>query len=296
VFVIKQPLFLHGPSPTIKLILFTSLSLGLMMADHHEVEYIDAARAQLAVPVYGLQYLVDLPGHIAEEVSSRMRDRELLLADSRHLRQQNLKLQAMLQKFQDLQLENERLRSLLDSTPNVGERVLIAEVLAVEVDPFARKMLINKGTYHGVKKGQPLLDAHGVMGQVIEATHFSSVVMLVTDPDHALPVQIARTGLRTIAVGLGAINRLALLYLPNNADIQPGDRLITSGIGGQFPPGYPVGEVMEVSLDIGQPYAQVQAKPSSLLERNREVLLVWRDEPPLSPPPVPPDDTAPVQP
>lgn len=258
------------------------------MADHHHIGHIDSVRAQLAVPAYALQYLVDWPGRVAQDISDGLQDRYQLLDENRQLQVQNLQLQASLLKFQDLQQENERLRNLLDSAQKVGERVLIAEVLAVEVDPFARKMLINKGTYHGVETGQPLLDAHGVMGQVIEATPFSSVVMLITDQEHALPVQIARTGLRTIAVGLGAINRLTLLYLPNNADIQKGDRLVTSGLGGQFPPGYPVGEVVEVNLDIGQPYAQVQAEPSALLERNREVLLVWRDDPTadLTPPEV----------
>lgn len=266
------------------------------MADHRKVGLIDTLRAQLAVPVYGLQYLVDLPSHLAQNIAEAAQSRQKLLAENADLRQKNLILQASLQKFHDLQAENERLRQLLDSSQRVGDRVLIAEVLAVEVDPFARKMIINKGTRHGVREGQALLDAHGVMGQVTKASLNNSNVMLITDPEHALPVQIARTGLRTIAVGLGAINRLTLLYLPNNADIQKGDRLITSGLGGEFPPGYPVGTVVEVNLDIGQPYAQVQAMPSALLERNREVLLVWQERisPLLTDPDISPAALAPL--
>jgi rod shape-determining protein MreC len=267
-----------------------------MMADHREVGLIDTLRAQLAVPVYGVQYLVDLPSYLAQNIAEAAQSRQKLLAENADLRQKNLILQASLQKFHDLQAENERLRQLLDSSQRVGDRVLIAEVLAVEVDPFARKMIINKGTRHGVREGQALLDAHGVMGQVTKASLNNSNVMLITDPEHALPVQIARTGLRTIAVGLGAINRLTLLYLPNNADIQKGDRLITSGLGGEFPPGYPVGTVVEVNLDIGQPYAQVQAMPSALLERNREVLLVWQERisPLLTDPDISPAALAPL--
>lgn len=250
-----------------------------MMADHHKVSYVPLIRTYLAVPIYFLQYVVDFPVRFAQFASETFKTRYQLLEDNRLLQEENLQLRVVLQKFDDLHHENERLRQLLGSSSQIGEKILIAEVLSTDIDPFARKLVINKGAFHGVNDGQALLDAHGVIGQVTHVAPFSSIVTLITDPSHALPVQLLRTGLRTIAVGMGAVNRLNLLYLPNNADIQVGDKIVTSALGEQFPVGYPVGEVVEVNLDIGQPYAQVQAVPIALLERNREVLLVWHQRP-----------------
>ncbi len=123
--------------------------------------------------------------------------------------------------------------------------------------------------------GQPLIDAHGVMGQVIHVSPFSSSALLITDPSHALPVQLNRNGLRSVAVGTGASNTLELTHLPNNADVVVGDIVVTSGLGGRFPSGYPVGTVISVETDTGQPFAKVAVEPAAQLERNREVLLVW---------------------
>jgi len=246
-----------------------------MMTIDYRFNYLQTVRAHLSVVIYPLQYVVSLPSRTYQWANANFKSHFDLIEINQQLREENLILKVKLQKFEDLRSENARLRDLLDSSVKASERVLIAEILAVDVDPFAQKLKINKGTVHGVFAKQPVLDAQGVMGQVTKANPLDSVVMLITDPDHALPVQIIRTGLQTIAVGLGTVNRLALQYLPNNAGIQVGDLLITSGLGEQFPPGYPVGSIVEVNQDIGQPYAQVQAVPTALLERNREVLLVW---------------------
>jgi rod shape-determining protein MreC len=160
--------------------------------------------------------------------------------------------------------------------------VLIAELIAVEQDPFRQQVLINKGKTSEVFVGQPVVDANAVVGQVTYITPFSASVLLITDALHALPVQVHRNGLRTIALGTGLINRLELPHLPNNADIKVGDLLTTSGLGGGFPPGYPVAKVIEVRHEPGRPFASVYAETIAHLDRIREVLLVWTLDPEIS--------------
>jgi len=174
-----------------------------------------------------------------------------------------------------LEAENMRMRNLLDSSFKIGDRVLIAELVAVDLDPYRQQVLINKGTSSGVYEGQPVLDANAVMGQVTHVNPLTATVLLITDARHALPVQVNRNGLRTVALGTGRINVLELPHLPNNADISVGDLLITSGLGGHFPPGYPVAEVTSVVREPGQPFAVVEARPMAHLDRTREALLVW---------------------
>lgn len=253
--------------------LFVVTSVVLMTVDHR-AHHLEVMRSVLSAVVYPVQYAVDLPIQgvrlLREGLSSHM----ALAEENRRLRQQQLLIQSRLEKFADLQAENRRLRKLLDSSTKVGERVLIAELMAVDLDPFSRRIVLNKGTQNGVTTGQSLIDANGIMGQVVHAGPFTSTALLITDPSHALPVQINRTGLRSIAVGTGA-NQLELAHIPNNADVRVGDLLITSGLGGRFPPGYPVGRVVSVERDSRQPFAKVLVQPSAKLERNREVLLVW---------------------
>lgn len=271
---------IEGRALTIRLIGFVVISIALMMTN--QSPYLKTVRSHLSVLVYPIQYLVNLPVKVGQWLSISVSSRVQLLEENARLHKQNLLLQVALQKFEDLKSENERLRQLLNSPVKFSERVLVAEVLAVDIapyDPYTRKIKINKGSQHNVFEGQPVLDAHGVMGQVSQVEPFSSTVMLITDRDHELPVQVVRTGLRTVAKGMGAVNRLSLLYLPNtgiNAGLKVGDLVVTSGLGQQFPKGYPVGTVIEVNPDIGKSFAQVQAVPRASLERNREVLLVWK--------------------
>lgn len=252
-------------------------SLILMTVDHRS-DYMEKVRAYLSVVVYPIQYVVNFPIKASQWLSTSFGGQVQLIKENARLREENRFLQFSLQKFEDLRNENSHLRGLLNASKKINERVSVAEVLAIDLDPSARKILINKGTAEGVYDGQPLLDSEGAMGKVTHAGLASSVVTLITDPNHDLPVQVVRTGLRTIARGKGTYNRLELLYLPNNADIMVGDLLVTSGIG--FPAGYPVGKVAEFNPDISRSYAEVQVVPSSLLERNREVLLVSTPPPP----------------
>jgi rod shape-determining protein MreC len=257
-------------------------SIMLMVFDHHFAQ-LQQVRSALAVLTYPLHFLADLPvtaSHWVQEVSAT---RTHLLDDNRRLRHENLKLHAELQKYGTLQAENVRLRNLLDASYKVGDRVLIAELTAVDLDPYKQQVVINKGSASGVHEGQAVLDAAAVMGQVIEVTPFSSTVLLITDPSHAIPVQVLRNGLRTIAVGSGRINELNLPYLPTNSDIQVGDQLVTSGLGGKFPPGYPVAKVTRINRSPDNAFAEIDAEPTAHLDRSREVLLVWRVKP-SSPP------------
>lgn len=184
---------------------------------------------------------------------------------------------ARLQRMIALEAENVRLRALLDSTAKVADRVLIAEIVSVDMNPFRHTILINKGGRDGVYVGQALIDAAGIVGQVTRQQPFAAEAMLVTDADHALPVEIARNQLRTIAMGTGDIDRLALPFLPRNADVQRGDLLVSSGLGRAFPAGYPVGTIVDIRSKTGQPFLEVDAEPSAALNRIREVLLIWRD-------------------
>ncbi len=250
------------------------LSILLMVLDHrfHQTETL---RSTLSVLTYPIQFLAEVPGDIGRWVTDALQSRHELQETNHRLLRENLKLHAELQQLAALQAENERLRDLLGSAYKIGNRVLVAELSAMDLDPFRQQVMINKGSRSGVFEGQAVLDAHAVMGQVTHVSPMTATVLLITDVEHALPVQVLRNGLRTIAVGSGRINRLELPYLPNNADIRNDDLLVTSGLGGKFPPGYPVARIVEVKRQPGKPFATVVAQPLAQLDRTREVLLVW---------------------
>jgi rod shape-determining protein MreC len=265
------------------------LSIGFMTVDHRE-HHLDSVRGGLSVLVYPLQWLVDMPRSASEWFRESLSTRRELQEENASLRTQQLVLNTQLQKLEALEAENRRLRALLDSSFQVGKRpMLIAGLLAVDMDPYRHQIELNKGTLDHLFEGQPLLDSQGVMGQLIHVGPFSSTAMLITDPSHAIPVQVNRNGLRTIALGTGAIDRLELPHIPDNADIKVGDLLVTSGLGGRFPPGYPVAEVVNVEQDPGRAFSHVTARPRALLDRSREVLVVWPPE--LEGPPPPPSST-----
>ncbi|MEJ2462854.1 MAG: rod shape-determining protein MreC [Candidatus Thiodiazotropha sp.] len=277
-------MFTAGPSITTRLVVAGLLSISLMVLDHR-YNTLESLRSALSVVLYPVQYLASLPASLGESASDAFTSRSELEAERDRLHDENLELRGRLQKFEALEAENMRLRGLLDSSFKVGDRVQIAELIAVEQDPFRQVVLINKGKSSGLFEGQPVLDANAVVGQVTHINPLSASVLLITDATHALPVQVQRNGLRTIALGTGLINQLELPHLPNNADIRVGDLLTTSGLGGRFPPGYPVAQVVEVRREPGRPFASVIAETSAHLDRLREVLLVWT----LQPTPVEPD-------
>jgi len=250
------------------------LSLILLVLDHR-FHHLQQLRSTLAFLVYPLHFLADLPFTASAWLSETTGSRETLLERNRVLRDENLRLRGELQKYESLEAENMRLRDLLDSSFKVGDRVLVAELSSVDLDPYKQQVIINKGGTSGVFEGQPVLDAHAVMGQVTSVTPLSSTVLLITDTSHALPVQVLRNGLRTIAVGTGRIDELKLPYLPTNSDIVEGDLLVTSGLGGKFPPGYPVATVTRIDRSPDAPFSSVVAQPRAHLDRSREVLLVW---------------------
>jgi rod shape-determining protein MreC len=250
------------------------LAIGLIVADHRQ-HHLDLLRSALSVVVFPLHYLATLPDTLARAVDGRLATEQELRKTNERLRRDNLVLQARLQQLDAMEAENMRLRDLLGSSFKIGDRVLIAELLSVALDPYRQQVLIDKGVSAGVFVGQPVLDANAVMGQVVRVDPLSSTVLLITDASHSLPVQINRNGMRAIAAGTGLVNRLELPNLPNNADVREGDLLVTSGLGGHFPPGYPVARITEVRREPGMPFATVIATPTARLDRTREVLLVW---------------------
>ena len=243
----------------------------------HRYHHRDDIRSGVATALYPIQYIVNVPFATTEWASETFVSRETLEKENKDLKTEHLLLKAQQQKLYALQSENIRLRELMGSTLDVGERVMISELLAVDLDPFTRQIIINKGNLDRAFIGQSVLDANGVVGQIVEVGPFASRAMMITDPSHATPVQVNRTGMRAIAVGTGDItNALELPHVPNNADIAIGDLLVTSGLGGRFPTGYPVAHITKIELDPSQPYAIVSAQPVAHLKRIREVLLIWR--------------------
>ncbi|MEN8107801.1 MAG: rod shape-determining protein MreC [Pseudomonadota bacterium] len=267
-------IFAQGPSITARLIVCMSLSIALMTMDHRQ-NHLESLRAGLSLLVYPIQMAVELPDTVSGWFRESLASRRQLQEENAGLRTQLLMLKAQRQKLEALEIENIRLRELLDSSFEVGEKILVAELLSVNLDPYKHQIVINKGDLDRIYPGQPLLDADGVMGQVVHVGPYTSTAVLITDTSHAIPVQVNRNGLRTIALGSGTINRLELPYLPNNSDIRAGDLLITSGLGGRFPQGYPVARVTAIQQDPGKTFAQVVATPMAKLDRSREVLLVW---------------------
>ena len=251
-------------------------AIGLMILDHR-LHSLEPLRAGLTLVTYPITFLVDLPTSLVHGTGELFTTRATLQEENRVLRQEHLLLKSRLEKLSALQVENMRLRGLLKSSFKLSDRVFVGELLAVDLDPYKHEVIINKGERSGVFPGQTVLDAAGIMGQVVHVASLTSTVMLITDPSHALPVQINRNGLRTVAVGTGQTNHLELPYLPNNADVKPGDLLVTSGLGGYFPTGYPVATIKGVEQDPGRPFAVIYATPTAQLDRSREVLLVHRE-------------------
>ena len=254
-----------------------ALSAVLMVMDH-KYKSLETVRAGLSVAIYPIQLLVEVPDTVSEWFSESLATRRHLQEENDSLHTQIFMQKAQMQKLASLESENIRLRELLDSSFEVGEKVIIAELLSVNLDPYKHQIVINKGQLDDIYPGQPLLDAEGVMGQIVHAGPYTSTAVLITDTAHAIPVQVNRNGLRSIALGSGTIDRLDLPYIPNSADIRSGDLLITSGLGGRFPPGYPVAVVSSVQHDPGRTFSRVMATPLAHLNRSREVLLVWPGE------------------
>lgn len=255
-------------------------STALLVTEYRN-QQLDLLRTTLSFFIDPLKYLVSLPSVLVENTEDTVSSYVALKKENERLREDQLIHQTRLLKFEALEKENIRLRALLENSFKLGEQVLIAELLSVNMAPYEHIVTVNKGTRFGVHQQQPVLDANGVVGQVFRALPLTSDIMLITDPNHAIPVQVNRNGLLTIAVGSGQLNRLILPYLPSNADIHPGDLLITSGMGGTFPQGYPVAVVDQFTSQPNKPFATITATPKAQLDRNRELMIVWSNSAPI---------------
>jgi rod shape-determining protein MreC len=258
-----------------------------MVLDHSQ-NYLQKTRSFFSVVVYPLHFVANIPLNVSNWTAETFSSYSSLQERNSVLEMENLLLRVKLQKIEALERENMRLRDLLDSSFKVGDRVLIAELMAVDLDPYKQQVLVNKGQNSGVFEGQPVVDADAIIGQVTNVKPFTATVLMISDASHSLPVQVNRNGLRSIAMGTGKVNLLKIPHLPINADIQEGDLLVTSGLGGRFPAGYPVAEVTSVVHEPGQAFASVEARPLAKLDRIREVLLVWSNTPATEPAPPPP--------
>ena len=272
-----QTLFLRGPSATVRMAVLVIASITLMTVDHrwHSLELV---RSALSSVIYPLQYTIDLPIQLFYWADDALSSQKTLLEKNREFEARHLENRVQLQKLDIIEKENDRLRKLLCAIPKTTERLLISEIINVDVDPYRQLIILNKGSNNEVYQGQPIIDAQGIMGQIIHVGPLSSTAMLITDASHAIPVQVNRTGLRSIAFGSGKIDQLNLRHLPHSVDIQVGDLLITSGLGGTFPPNFPVAIVSKVERPAGEQFSLIEAKPHAQLEKSREVLLVWRNK------------------
>ncbi|MCB1597409.1 MAG: rod shape-determining protein MreC [Gammaproteobacteria bacterium] len=268
----------RNASPGLAFFLTATLSLVLMFVDHRG-DYLGQIRTWLSAAIYPLQVAINLPAAGLHWMQDNLALRSTLIADNAALREQSLVQAAQLQRMAALQAENERFRALLDTRSRVADRMTVAEVLAVDMDPLRHRIVLNKGSPQGVYTGQVLLDANGVVGQIIRDQIYTSEAILITDPDHAVPVEVVRNGMRTIAVGTGDLDQLSLPFLTRNADVKAGDLLVTSGLGGRFPAGYPVGTITAVDGSEGDAFLEVTARPAANLDRLHEVLLVFSPEP-----------------
>lgn len=231
-------------------------------------------RPYLSWLVSPIQVVVNIPQQTIFWTIDHIASREFLISENQRLSQDVMTLRGRLQKMNSLQAENVRLRKLLDASQRVEEHVLMAEIIGFDQNAYTHKVLIDKGFSSGAYVGQAVLDANGVMGQVVEVGAYSSRVLLVADASHFLPVQLSRTGLRSILRGTGDMKSLALMSVPHSADIKKGDVLTTSGLDDRFPSDYPVGVVRSVEHRLGEPYADVEIVPLAQLERSRHVMLI----------------------
>jgi rod shape-determining protein MreC len=204
-----------------------------------------------------------------------VQSRSSLIEENERLHRENLVLQGRSHQMSSLQAENVRLRALLNSAALVRDDVLVAELVGVSPDPARHQLILNKGENDGVYVGQPLIDAAGLLGQIVDVSGGSSRALLITDATHSVPVQVNRNGVRAIAEGAGVLGSLEVHHVSATTDIEEGDLLVTSGLGGRFPVGYPVATVSKITRDPGEAFAQIEAFPSAALDRSRHVLLVF---------------------
>jgi rod shape-determining protein MreC len=264
----------NSPALGLRLLLLAGLSILLLVIDHRD-NHLDTVRKAIGATVYPLRVIVDAPVSLWYWAQGTSASRNQLQVENSRLNVERLLTKARLQRYSALEAENARLRAMLEARAQVRDQVRVAEIMSASSNPFRHVLVVDKGTRDGVYDGQTLVDANGVVGQIMNAGVLSSQSILISDPDHALPVEVNRNGLRTVAVGTGDYDQLDLPFLPNNADVQQGDLLVTSGLGGAFPAGYPVAIIDSVTRIPQEPFAVVTARPAAALNQIREVMLIW---------------------
>lgn len=277
------PFFNRGPAPLVRLAFFASLSLALLVLDAR-FRYAEGLRSAIAYAVYPLQTLATLPAALGERVAGYFASQVQLREENVELRAKLLDASQAAQRYEAAQAEAAQLRRLIGAAERLPARSVPAEILYNGRDPYARKVVIDKGSHGGVRAGAPVVDEAGVVGQVTRAHALVSEVTLLTDKDQAIPVQVVRNGLRAIAYGAGASGMLELRFMASNAEIQNGDRLVTSGIDGTYPPGIPVATVARIERDSAYAFARIVCQPAAGVERGRYVLVI-ANEPSLALPP-----------
>lgn len=270
------PLFAEGGSGTPRLLFYLLVATVLMVADHRG-GYLRQVRDWVGLVNEPLYYVAGLPAQLARSVEDGFSTRGQLASERDELQQELLVARAQLARLQSVQQENLRLRDLLGGTRGLSLSVRLVRITDIDVDPFRHRVQLELGAHDGVEPGMAIIDGGGVFGQVIAAAPLRSTAMLVSDSSHAVPVQVQRSGLRTIAYGTGRIDRLHIPNIPLSADIQVGDMLLTSGMGGRFPAGLPVAKVTSLRPDDTRLFVEADAEPTADLGRSGDVLLVWND-------------------
>ncbi|MDB4522055.1 rod shape-determining protein MreC [Gammaproteobacteria bacterium] len=259
---------------TVRVMVLVALSLAMMLIDHRTQQF-EKFRNILQTVVYPVMFISTIPREVIRGVTGSMEISSNLQTDNDSLRQENLLLHSRLEKLHSLEADNRRLKRLLGQSEQIAEHVLLAELVEVSLEPYTQKISLNKGSSDDVYVGQPVINGDGVIGQVVHTSQFQSTVTLLTDPGSAIPVMVMRNGLRGVLFGTGVRNKLAMPYLTADADIRVGDLLISSGMGGRFPTGYPVATVTEVRQDPSDEFLTTNTLPVTQLDHGREVLLIW---------------------
>jgi rod shape-determining protein MreC len=277
------PFFNRGPAPLVRLAFFASLSLALLVLDAR-FRYTESLRSVLAVVVYPLQVIASSPGALGERISGYFAAQVQLREENAELRAKLLAASQAAQRFEAAQAETSQLRRLIGAAERVPLKSMPAEILYNGRDPYARKVIIGKGSRDGVQAGAPVIDETGVVGQVTRAHALAAEVTLLTDKDQAIPVQVVRNGLRAVAFGAGLSGMLELRFMAANAEIQNGDKLVTSGIDGTYPPGLPVATVARIERDAAYTFARIVCQPAAGVEGGRYVLVLETEAKPQGSP------------
>ena len=264
---------LQARGASLKALFLVVISITVMVVDHR-FHHLEVVRTNISLALSPLRYLVSLPVTGGNWIGDWFTSHTELLNENAALKAEGRILNARLQKLEILAEENERLRSLLGSARKIADDVIVAELLSVDQNPYRQLIEINKGSSDGIEIGHAVIDDFGIMGQVIHVNPQSATTILISDPEHAIPVQFVRSGTRSVAFGRGSTSQLELRYLPATADIKIEDELVTSGLGGRFPPDYPVARVTEINEDRVRGFVTVFAQPKARLDSSREVLVI----------------------